>query len=87
MTSHVPVDGVLLLQSRLQELLKLQDQFDGGSAGTAIVSADRELVHKDKVKVISLKSGKTSDKVIHLVSGRSTDAPRYVKTVTYMANK
>ena len=57
---------LIFFQSRLLELMKLQDQFDGG--GVSIVNADRELVHKDKVKVISLKSGKVSEKVIHLVS-------------------
>ena len=68
-TSYVHTDNGLRLQSRLQELVKLQDQFDDSSAGNAIVSGDRELVYKDKVKVISLKSGKKSNKVVHLVSG------------------
>ena len=66
---YILITARLCLQSRLQELVKLQDQFDGSSAGNAIVSGDRELVYKDKVKVISLKSGKKSNKVVHLVSG------------------
>ena len=63
--------------------MKLQDQFDGG--GVSIVNADRELVHKDKVKVISLKSGKVSEKVIHLVSV-ATHTGKYFSLCSCLVN-